>query len=80
MSLRFIEAQYTPTGSAGGWAVPPPRYESGFNCAELDLKQLAASGLKEGEHYRVMRHSDKGLKRVVFDSDMAFIQAKMILT
>lgn len=80
MTLRFIEARFTPTGSVGGWAVPPSRFASNFKRAEADIKQLAMAGLKEGDHYRVLRHSDKRLKRVVFDSDMAFIQAKMILT
>lgn len=78
MAVRFIEAAYTPMCSRGGWAVPLNNEIRDTLSAEIDVATLSRSGLVEGEDYKVVRHKDDRIKRIVFHTDMAFIQAKMI--
>lgn len=83
INFRFIEAKYTPFESIGGWAVPP----SGLNDirdvpTKVVVENLKRIGLEKGTHYRIKtrgsgRQPITFVSRVIFETDEAFIMAKM---
>lgn len=81
MNFRFIEAKYTPFESAGGWAVPPAGLNNNNEVpVSVVVGNLERIGLEEGTHYRLKthgRHSITFVSQVVFETDEAFIMAKM---
>jgi hypothetical protein len=80
MNLRFLEAERTPMKSNGGWAVPP-NFTKGRDLRVRELvKNMAAIGLEQNVHYRILAHGrygDELVTRVTFDTDEAFTMAKM---
>ncbi len=80
MILRFLEAKRTPMKSNGGWAVPPNFTKGQDLRVRVLVEKMAAIGLERNNDYRVLAHGrygDELVKRVVFDTDEAFLIAKM---
>jgi hypothetical protein len=80
MSLRFLEAARTPMKSNGGWAVPP-NFGKDRNVYVNDLvKKMDAIGLERNKDYRILAHGrydNELITRVTFDTDEAFLMAKV---
>jgi len=81
MNLKFLEAEYTPIKSRCGWAVPLKYTKKAKELYMCDLiENMDAIGLKRNNDYRVFGHSrygDEIVTRVTFDTDEAFLIAKM---
>jgi hypothetical protein len=80
MNLRFLEAERTPMKSNGGWAVPPNFTEERDLRVRDLVEKMNAIGLERNVHYRILAHGrygDEIVTRVVFDTDEAFMMAKM---
>lgn len=82
LPIRFIEADYCPMTSQGGWIVPlngvrAPRPDP--DDVRVALNQI---GLVEGVDYRMYTTglSDAYLTRVILVSDENFIMAKVGLS
>lgn len=79
-NYRFIESAFTPVISPGGWAVPKPytqRFNNGLVSNDM-IKDALSNILVEGEDYRI-QYYDNEIKRIIFNTDEAFVMAKMIL-
>lgn len=83
--IRFIEADMCPMQARGGWIVPDPSVQPQVTVDEM-VARLCLIGLTENVDYRILGQGwdVKGfhleaLKRVMFDTDEAFIMAKMTL-
>ena len=81
LPVRFIEGEYCPVASKGGWIVPlngwhVPTVHPDVVCAALD--QI---GLVKGKDYRIYTSGlgDLRLVRVIILDDESFIMAKMVL-
>lgn len=81
--VRFIEADKCPMQSRGGWLVPVPDKPK-LSVTEIRARLIVA-GFEENIDFRIQgqnwdRNPDVDpLKRVMFDTDEAFIMAKMTL-
>lgn len=80
MNLRFIEARRTSMKLRGGWAVPP-NFGKGRDLRSRDLiENLDQLGLVLNTDYRILEYGRYGhelITRVMFETDEAFLMAKM---